>query len=65
MHLVYIYNTFSLNVFLIFLLFLKLFYAVIRFQLVLGHLRERMKELYMSGKTCQRHAGLDMLKTDG
>ena len=64
MHLVYIYNTFILKVFLNFLLFLKLFYVVISFQLVLGHLCERIKELYMSGKTCKRHAGLDMLKTD-
>ena len=65
MHLVYIYNTFILNVILNFLLFLKLFYVVIRFKLVLEHLCERIKELYMSGKTCQRHAGLDMLTTDG
>ena len=27
-------------------------YEVIRFNLVLGHLCERIKELYMSGKTC-------------
>ena len=51
MYLVYIYNSFILNVFLTFFYFFDI-YVVIRFKLVLGHLRERIKELYMSEKTC-------------
>ena len=51
------------NVFLTFFTFLTFIYVVVRFNLVLGHLRGRIKELYMSGKTCQKHADLDMLKS--
>ena len=58
MYLVYIYNSFILNVFLTFLLFSTFIFVVIRFKLVLAHLCGRIKELYLSGKTCQRHADL-------
>ena len=59
MYLVYIYNSFIFNLFFTFLLFWHLF---IRFKLGHGHLFGRIKELYMSGKTCWRHADLDMPK---
>ena len=43
MYLVYIYNSFILNVFLTFLLFLTFIYVVIRFKLVFGHLCRRVQ----------------------
>ena len=43
MYLVYLNNSFILNVFLNFLLSLTFIYVVIRFKLVLGHLCERIK----------------------
>ena len=52
MSLVYIYNSFILNVFLTFVTLLLFIYVVIRFKLVLGHLSGKIKELCMSGKTC-------------
>ena len=62
MHLVYIYNNFTLNVFLNLSLF-DIYLCGLSFKLVLGHLCERIKELYMSGKTYLRHVDLDMLKS--
>ena len=52
MSLVSIYNSFILNVLLTFFTFLTFIYVFIRFKLVFGHLCGRIKELYMSGKTC-------------
>ena len=52
MSLVYIYSSSILNVFLTFFTFLTFAYVVIRFILVLGQLSGKIKELYMSGKTC-------------
>ena len=51
MSLVYLSNSFNLNV-LNFFTFLTFIYVVIRFKLVLGHLSGKIEELYMSGKTC-------------
>ena len=52
MYLVYIYNSFILNVFLTFFTFLTFIYVVITFKLVHGLLCHRIEELYVSGKTC-------------
>ena len=52
MYLVYIYNSFVLNVLLTFFYFLTFIYEVIRFKLVLGYLCGKIQELYLSGKTC-------------
>ena len=51
-YLVYIYNSFFLNVLLTFFYFLRFIYEVIRFKLVLGYLCGKIQELYLSGKTC-------------
>ena len=49
MNLVYIYNSFILNVFLTFFTFLTSIYVAIRFKLVLVHLcGGKIKELYIS-----------------
>ena len=63
-YLIYIYHSFILNVFLTFFTFLTFIFVVIRFKLVLGHLCQRIEELYMTvtltcwrakyGKTVQR-----------
>ena len=50
-YLAYIYNSFIFNSFLTFLFPLTFICVFIRFKLVLGHLRGRIEELYMSGKT--------------
>ena len=47
----YLPNSFILNSFLTFLLPLAFIYALIKFKLVLRHLRGTIRELYMSGKT--------------
>ena len=52
MYLVYIYNSFVLNVLLTLFYFLTFIYEVIRFKLVLGYLCGKIQELYLSGKTC-------------
>ena len=51
MSLVYICNSFILKYILDFFLLFDI-YVFIRFKLVLGHLSGKIKELYMSGKTC-------------
>ena len=48
---VFIYNSFTFNSFLTFLLLLIFIYAVLRFKLALGHLCEKIEKLYMSGQT--------------
>ena len=51
MYLVYIENSFILNVFSTFFTFLTFIYVVLIFKLVLGHFCGRIKELCMSEKT--------------
>ena len=62
---VFIYNSFTFNSFLTFLLLLIFIYVVLRFKLAFGHLCGKIEELYMPGQTSLTCFGAKVGETAG